>query len=283
MARKNKDTKISIFRILLTDDQTHKQLWDFRFSRTTLFVTIITVICVVFAGIFSIIAFTPVRTFIPGYPDANTKREAIRNAIKVDSLETVLHKWAFYAENLRRVVEGEDPVAIDSLVRNYSADTVKNLSSENLRGRDSLLRQTVRDAEEFVLEQARNRNLPIEAKHFFAPLKGVVSQRYDDILHPYVDITAPANSVVMAVLDGTVISSGWSDDGGYTMAIQHADDIVSIYMHNQKLLKKTGDKVTAGSPVALVGSTGSISGGDHLHFELWHKGESVDPVKYISF
>ena len=119
--------------------------------------------------------------------------------------------------------------------------------------------------------------------HFFTPLKGVVSQGYDPLLHPYIDITAPANSVVMSVLDGTVINAGWSDDSGYTIQIQHSDDIVSIYKHNQKLLKKTGDKVTAGSPVALVGNTGALTTGDHLHFELWYRGEAVDPTKYINF
>ena len=86
-----------------------------------------------------------------------------------------------------------------------------------------------------------------------------------------------------ATLDGTVIYDGWSDEDGYTIHIQHDGDIVSIYKHNEKLLKKTGDKVSAGMPVALVGNTGKLSTGDHLHFELWHKGETVDPAKYISF
>lgn len=102
-------------------------------------------------------------------------------------------------------------------------------------------------------------------------------------MHPYIDITAPANSVVMSVLDGTVIGAGWSDDSGYTIQIQHSNDIVSIYKHNQKLLKRTGDKVSAGSPVALVGNTGALTTGDHLHFELWYRGEAVDPTKYIKF
>jgi len=89
--------------------------------------------------------------------------------------------------------------------------------------------------------------------------------------------------VVAAVLDGTVINAGWSDDGGFTIMIQHEDNLISIYKHNQTLLKRTGDRVTAGTPVALVGNTGSLSTGDHLHFELWYRGEAVDPSRYISF
>ena len=87
----------------------------------------------------------------------------------------------------------------------------------------------------------------------------------------------------MAVLDGTVISAGWSDEDGYTIRLQHDGDVISVYKHNQKLMKKTGDKVTAGTPIAIVGGTGSTARGDHLHFELWHKGEAVDPTKFISF
>jgi murein DD-endopeptidase MepM/ murein hydrolase activator NlpD len=119
--------------------------------------------------------------------------------------------------------------------------------------------------------------------HFFCPLKGVVSQGYDPISHPYIDITAPAGSVVKATLDGTVIYAGWDDKTGYTIQLQHEGDIISIYRHNEKLLKKSGDKVSAGASIALMGNTGELTSGDHLHFELWHKGEAVDPTKYINF
>jgi murein DD-endopeptidase MepM/ murein hydrolase activator NlpD len=111
----------------------------------------------------------------------------------------------------------------------------------------------------------------------------VISQGYDSATHPYIDITAPAGTVVKATLDGTVIFAGWNNETGNTIHIQHDGDIVSIYKHNEKLLKKTGDKVTAGSPIALVGNTGELTTGEHLHFELWHKGETVDPALYIKF
>ena len=154
---------------------------------------------------------------------------------------------------------------------------------KELAQKDSLLRMNVKEEEEFGISDRDKRNLPIEGLHFFTPLKGVVSQGYDPAIHPYIDITAPAGSVVKATLDGTVISDGWSEDTGYTIQIQHDGDIISIYRHNEKLLKKTGDKVTAGSPIALVGNTGKLTTGEHLHFELWHKGETVDPAKYMTF
>ena len=175
----------------------------------------------------------------------------------------------------------KDIMKIDSLISLGQA--ASSASADFAAEQDSLLRQQVMEEEQFVISGRQDRQLPIEGMHFFTPLKGVISQGYDNIVHPFVDITAPANSVVKAALDGTVIFAGWNDAAGYTIQLQHSNDIITIYKHNQKLLRKTGDKVKAGSPIALVGSTGSLSSGDHLHFELWYKGEAVDPTKYINF
>lgn len=283
MAKHNKDNKRTNFRLAIMDDKSHEQLLTLHFTRTGAFVAIVTVMVMFCAIIYSIIAYTPVRTFIPGYPDALSKRAAIQNAIKVDSLESVIFRWELYSENLKRVIAGEEAVKIDSILLNSAkaSDAAADISS--LLKKDSVLRQTVMEEEQFNISARSHRDLPIEGVLFFTPLKGVVSQGYDPAIHPYIDITAPAGSVVKAALDGTVIFAGWSDDAGHTIQIQHDGDIVSIYKHNEKLLKKTGDKVTAGAPIALVGNTGEMTTGTHLHFELWHKGETVDPTKYISF
>ena len=283
MANRNKEKKSRNFRLALIDDKTHKQLVTLHFTRTSFFITIVTILVVLCAIIYSIIAYTPVKTFIPGYPDAQSKRAAIQNAIKIDSLENVIFRWELYSENLRRVVEGQEPVKIDSLIRNMKNSASDDPDMERLAQQDSLLRQHVKEEEQFGISARNRRDLPIEGLHFFTPLKGVVSQGYDPVIHPYVDITASEGSVVKAAMDGTVIFSGWSDEAGNTIQIQHDGDIVSIYKHNEKLLKKAGDKVTAGTPIALVGNSGSLTTGAHLHFELWYKGETVDPTQYINF
>ena len=283
MSKSTKEHKTSNFRLALIDNQSHKQLLTIHFTKTSLFVTIVTIIVTLCVLIFSIIAFTPVKTFIPGYPDARSKRAAIQNAIKIDSLETVIYKWGLYSENLRRVLEGADPVKIDSLVNAQMTKESSNADLAAIQRQDSLLREKVKEEEQFEIAVRNKRVLPIEGMHFFCPLKGVVSQGYDQISHPYIDITAPAGSVVKATLDGTVIYAGWDDKTGYTIQLQHEGDIISIYRHNEKLLKKSGDKVTAGTSIALLGNTGELTTGDHLHFELWHKGEAVDPTKYINF
>ena len=284
MSKSNKEHKTSNFRLAVIDDQSHKQLLTLHFSRTTLFITIVSVLVTLSAVIFSIIAYTPVRTFIPGYPDAHSKRAAIQNAITIDSLETVIYKWGLYSENMKRVMEGMDPIKIDSIVNASMPASTKAADMAEIQRRDSLLRERVKEEDQFGISAERQkRRLPIEGMHFFCPLKGVISQEYNAVSHPYIDITAPQGSVVKAVLDGTVIYSGWSEDFGHTIQIQHEEDIVSIYKHNEKLLKKTGDKVTAGSPIALVGNSGNLTTGTHLHLELWHQGNAVDPAKYINF
>lgn len=283
MSKQKKGGASDNLRLTIVDDDTHDKLWSKKFTKAGLLVTAITVIVVTISVIFCIIAFTPVRTLIPGYPDARTKHDAIQNAIRIDSLENVITKWELYSENLRRVVDGQEPLKIDSLME-VSRNTASTASDmKGIAEKDSLLRKEVAEEDKFDIKPNSSRALPIEGMHFFTPLKGVVSQGYDKALHPYIDITAPGNSVVMSILDGTVISAGWTDTEGYTIRIQHEGDIISVYKHNQKLMKKTGDKVTAGTPIAILGGTGTTSDGDHLHFELWHKGEAVDPTKYISF
>jgi len=120
--------------------------------------------------------------------------------------------------------------------------------------------------------------------HFFPPVKGIISDGFNLATnHPFLDIAAPTNAVVSAVLDGTIIMANWTDETGFTIQIQHSNDLISIYKHNSKLLKKTGDRVNAGTAISLVGNTGELSTGSHLHFELWHKGVAIDPSKYIKF
>lgn len=281
--KQNKIKKIKNFRLTLIDDETHKPLIVARFTRTSFMVTVTMAIVIVSMVFYALIAFTPVRTLIPGYPDARAKRAAIRNAIRIDSLEMLVSRWELYSDNLKLIMEGKQPVRIDSLIMSMASENSSTLTDAQIKERDSILRASVDKEEQFELSTAESRNLHIEGMHFFTPLKGVISQGYDKSIHPFVDITAPANSMVYSVLDGTVIASGWNDESGYTIQVQHLNDIISIYKHNQRILKKVGDKVSAGDPIAVVGNTGALTTGDHLHFELWYRGEAVDPTQYINF
>ena len=275
MSETNNQKKPRSFRLSLVDDMTHTKLWVFHFTKAGFLVRVISIIVVLFAIVYALFAYTPLRTAIPGYPSAHTKRAAIQNAIKIDSLESVISRWELYSENILRVIEGEAPLPVDSVLRLADAAEAESRDPAFLAQRDSALRELVNREEQFGVSDREERALPIEGLHFFTPLKGVVLRAYDSVLHPYIDISAPANSVVMAALEGTVVFDGWNDEYGYTIVIQHSGDLVTVYKHNQKLLRKTGDRVSAGTSIALAG--------EHLHFELWYRGEAVNPEKYIVF
>ena len=210
MSKINKSNRPTKFRIALIDHYTHQQLASVKISKTGLVIAIVTIVVAFTALIYSVIAFTPVREFIPGYPDAHSKRAAIQNAMRIDSLETVIYRWELYSENLRRVVEGREPLKIDSLISARQKATATKEEIAELALKDSLLRKQVNEEEQFDISERDKRNLPIEGLLFFTPLKGVISQAYDPTIHPYIDITAPAGSVVKATLDGTVIYDGWT-------------------------------------------------------------------------
>ena len=277
------DNKTRNYRLTLLDVNSHERKWSLRFTRTQMTVGIISAVVVVMVGFFCLVAYAPIRTFIPGYPDANSRRQAVQNALRIDSLQTRILQWELYTENLRRVVAGEDPLRLDTLILGSQAGTRSVSDARYLAIRDSLLRADVRQEEQFDVSSQTRQNLPIEALSFYSPVKGVVSRGFDRVLHPWVDVTAPAGSMVMSVLDGTVVFTDWVQESGYTLVIQHANDLISIYKNNQKLLHKSGDAVKAGTPVAMLASSNSLTKGDHLHFELWYKGAAVDPALYIKF
>ncbi len=232
-----------------------------------------------------LISFTSLREFIPGYPSAESRRLLIQNTLKIDSLQNEINLWRLQLANIQMIATGKKPLHIDSIL-NVAAgkDSLLAQGAASYAKNDSLLRSIVLKEEQFSISTGRQKIDQIEGLHFFPPVKGVITEEYNiAINHPYIDIAAPENSVVSSVLDGTVISSGWNDENGYTIQIQHDNNLISIYKHNSKLLKKTGDKVSAGTPVSLVGNSGTLSSGTHLHFELWHKGEPINPAEYIKF
>lgn len=283
MGRQNPDLKKKTYRLSLVDDETHHLIRAVHFNRAQCIYGIITAVLALLLFFYLLFAFTPLRTAIPGYPDAYSKKEAVANAIKIDSLERIVTRWNLYAENLGRVLTGAATVDFDSLVRTAGTRYLSDKDPAELARRDSLLQEQVQKEEQFGVSAQRSRDLPIEGMHFFVPLKGVVSRPYDRVMHPAIDIAAPTGSVVSAVLDGTVIFTSWDAEAGYIIILQHRDNLISVYTNNQKLLCAGGEAVRAGTPVALVGGTGRTEGAEYLHFELWHNGESLDPTRYINF
>lgn len=283
MGRQNPKFRKEIYRITLVENDTHKSLLSLKFSKGGIIVVLTSALLLLIALIYSLIAFTPLRRSIPGYPDAHSKKTAVTNAIKIDSLESAITRWELYAENLSRVLNEEPPVSYDSIIRNNTIKLLSDKPVEVLGKQDSLLRENLIKEQQFQVNGSSQRSVPVEGMHFFTPIKGVITRGFDMVMHPALDIKAPRNTVVYSAYEGTVIYSGWDDERGNVIVIQHPDNVVTIYEHAESLLKKVGDKVKAGTPIALVGSTGSTTQDEYLHFALWHNGEALDPTRYISF
>lgn len=281
MGKQNLKNWNKVYRLSVDEDQTHKRIRSYRFTRLGILVSAVVFFLAIVTLLYSLIAFTPLRTTIPGYPDAHFRRQAVENAIRIDSLESTITRWKIYADNLSRVLAGQETLEMDSLIKGSTYRYLSGKSQREIEKQDSILRATVRQEEQFGVS-GHSRNLSIEGMHFFTPVKGVLSKVYDKVTHPWIDISASKESVVSAALDGTVIFTDWDEVEGCTIALQHPGDVVTIYKHNSKLLKSTGESVRAGSPIALVGGSTSASGTDHLRFELWYKAEAVDPCKYIN-
>ena len=281
--RINENSAPRRLRVTVGDDTTHEELFHFKTTKGNFRLVVAAIVIAIIAGTYCLTAYTPVRRTIPGYPSNETRRKAMENLIKIDSLENVIGMWSYQMTNIQRIVSGKSPIPIDSLAVTPSSsdESIRGLYAEN----DSLLREEVRRQEQFNISLPKNSTISqIEGLHFFTPVKGIITEPYDKAGgHPYVDIAAETGTMVYAVLSGTVISALWNDEVGYVLEIQHDNDIISIYKHNDRLLKKVGETVKAGTPVAQVGNTGTLSTGSHLHFELWHKGTPIDPTLYINF
>ncbi|PKO97192.1 MAG: peptidase M23 [Bacteroidetes bacterium HGW-Bacteroidetes-7] len=285
--RKEKRNRLrSKFRFSIFNDTSHEELFVFRANGLMMLVSIALAVIFIIGSVTLLISFTPLREFIPGYPNAQTRRAIVQNAIKADSLEHTIRMWDFHLNNIQRIVSGLEPLQPENLTSAATpGDTsLKATFSQSVSKEDSILREEVIRQEKFNLGSGNRSIEQIEGLHFFPPVKGVISNGFNMATnHPFIDIAAPANSVVSAVLDGTVVLAAWTEETGFTIQIQHENDLISIYKHNSKLLKKSGDRVSAGMAIGLVGNTGTLSSGYHLHFELWHKGVPVDPTKYIKF
>lgn len=276
------------YRLVFMNDDTLEERFTFRISRMNVFVALGTLAIVLIFLTSILIAFTPLREYIPGYTNVGHNKKLYVLQMRADSIERALIKKDRFIQNLRDVINGKDlsedkPVPRDT-TRRYSDIKIKR-SIE-----DSLLRVEVENQSKYSLykmesmETASQKKFSIGGVLFFAPLKGIVTNEFNPAQKHYgIDIAAKRNEAIKAVLDGTVIFSNWTLETGYVIAIQHAQNIISIYKHNSAILKKTGDFVKSGEPIAIIGESGELVTGPHLHFELWNEGTPVNPKEFILF
>ncbi len=273
------------FRFAIFNDTTYEEVWRLRMTKSNALLAAAMLFLLIIGINTSLIAFTNLREFIPGYPDVTLRRNIIMNAILLDSLERELEIRDKYFHDLNAVISGRQPIE-HITVRDTSRDYSNIVFRRSVE--DSIFRARIEQEEQYTLlarAEGPERGTSLASIHFFPPVKGIVSSNFDMRTRHYAtDIVTQPKAVVSSTLDGTVIMTGWTMETGFVMMIQHSNNIISVYKHNARLLKEMGEKVWAGEAISIVGDSGELyTSGPHLHFELWHNGEPLDPTQYIFF
>ncbi len=269
------------YRLVVLNEATFEERFSFKLNRLNVFVfsTFFAVFLIAITTL--LIAFTPLREYIPGYSSTSLKKRALDLSYKTDSLEQALSVNGQYIASIKKVLTG-DVKTVD-----FNKDSILEAARLDVNGvdmtpsrEDSLLRDLVSQEDKY------NPLIDNEEPNFvlFPPVKGSISQDYDpEIKHYAVDVVAVKDSPVKAAADGTVIFSDWTADTGYVIVLTHANNLVTIYKHNASLNKEQGELVRAGEVIATVGDSGQLTTGPHLHFELWSDGYPINPTNLIDF
>jgi murein DD-endopeptidase MepM/ murein hydrolase activator NlpD len=270
------------YRLVVLNEHTFEERFALKLSRLNVYI---------FGGLFSVIlilativliAFTPIRGYIPGYSSVKLKTDARKLTLASDSLQNRLAVLENYTKSIKSILTGEvtsDDI-IDS-IQELSKRTQVDQSTLNASKQDSIFREKIESRDRFPLSDQLLNKVKIV---FFAPISGTISQSFNsENKHFAIDVVAKTGTPVKAVADGTVIFSEWTTETGYVIILKHTNNFISVYKHNGILLKQQGDQVQSGEAIASIGSSGELTTGPHLHFELWSDGYAVNPANYIDF
>lgn len=269
------------YKLTIINENTLEEVVGLRVSKLNGISVLLSVLTVLFLVASVIIAFTPLRNYLPGYMNSEIRAQVVENALRVDSLQQLVDRQNLYIMNIQDIFSGT--VRVDSVHNMDSLTTVREDSLMERTQREAEFRKQYEETEKYNLTSITARP-DIEGLIFYRPTRGMITDKFDaDRKHYGTDIAANPGESVLATLDGTVILSTYTAETGYVIEVQHNQDFISVYKHCSSLLKREGDTVRAGEAIALVGNSGQLTTGPHLHFELWHKGRAVNPEQYIVF
>ena len=278
---KIKQKLLSKYRLVILNDNTFEEKLSFNLTRLNVFVLAGFSVIALIALTSVLIAFTPLREYIPGYSSTALENKAHKLTKKADSLVIALRTNKKQLNSIRKVLTGSVFPA-DSIEENE-----KKISNDDAfvsiptSAEDSLLRKKVAREDKFNLLETDKQK---ENFVLFPPVKGSISDSFSqEKKHFAVDIVVAVGTAVKAVADGRVIFAEWTADTGYVVIIEHANNLLSVYKHNSSINKSQGDYVRTGEVISFSGATGELTTGPHLHFELWSEGYALDPTNFIAF
>jgi murein DD-endopeptidase MepM/ murein hydrolase activator NlpD len=236
----------------------------------------------------SMIIFTPIRGLIPGYGDLSHPKKIRELSMALEDMEARLQANELYTTNFMKMLKDStqtvDDVGSDLPVQSSVKTQIVEKVKEDAEIRQEIAFSNQNNDNMTLTTNSDQQSISLDRIYFLPPLMGPVSATYEpNKKHFGIDILAPKNTPIKASLDGYVIQSDWTMDAGNTLGIQHDNNIVTFYKHNSTLLKKVGDQVKAGEAIAIIGNSGELTDGPHLHFEIWHKGKTINPADFVEF
>jgi len=285
MPKKKKHTLIDKlserFHILLVNEKTLEKRKLFSSSSINLVASSLFAFLLLLSTSFILIYITPLKEYFRGYTSIELRENAVENSMKLDSLESLYISQSKYIKSLKDLLSGN--ISFEDLDQNTENTESNSLELEIVKTNqdDSLLRS-------LVDEEDKYNAFDLEGERFttvlFPPVKGGLSSGFDyESKHYGVDIAMPENSPVHSISEGVVVFAEWTSETGFVIILEHLNGLTSIYKHNSSIIKTQGDRIETGEIIAFTGNTGSLTTGPHLHFELWYRGEPVDPESYIEF
>ena len=223
--------------------------------------------------------------FDPRYAEMEANRQVLNLTLMLDSLQNEVQVKNNYIQNVMYILEGQNLDSLSSSNKVLSNSTLGNINlSPALSPLDSQFRAEYESSDLGLVSLNFNRSEDeLREIVFFTPLEGIITNNFDPKEdHFGIDIVSQENEPIKALADGIVIMASWTLDGGYVLVIQHSGNLISIYKHNSELLKSVGNFVESGEIVSIIGNTGELTSGPHLHFELWFKEQAVNPEDYVN-
>ena len=270
-------------RLVILNEDTFEETFSLKLNLMNVFVVgTIGAILIIFVTTY-IIAFTPLREYIPGYASSKLKQEALEMAIKSDSLEKSVKINNAYIASIKKVLTGDLEYA------KLNKDSIKALDVSEIdvsglsptEKEQELRDQVIKEDKYNVFESST----PKVSFVLFPPAQGSILQKYNaGNKHLAVTIALTNNTPIKSVGAGTIIFSDWTPSSGYVVIVRHKDDILSVYKNAASVTKSQGNIVKSGEVIALAGNANNVqNSGATLHFELWKDGFPIDPTQFINF
>jgi murein DD-endopeptidase MepM/ murein hydrolase activator NlpD len=225
------------------------------------------------------------KWFDPKHEQIVLNQQLIELALKVDSLGIEVDRKDLFIANFQRVLSG-DTLEFKDPANNLRGEKQPLSKPTSLKAAptDSAFRKDFEKSDLSLISLTNSKYRELQETFFYSPITGFISDQYDvKTGHLGVDVVAKVNEPIKCITDGTVVFSSWTQDSGYVIVVQHRGNLISTYKHNAQLLKKVGTFVNGGEIIAIVGNSGELTNGPHLHFELWYNGNSLNPEEFVTF